>query len=402
MISSHSIFSRKYGLIGVDIGAHSIKLAQVRRQGRRIELCASAVLGRADALSDANWLRTPPASAAVELKSASVASLFRGRLAACTSPIHVNEVRPLDVPVGSEFEQRDFIRQQLSEIHSINPDDIDFDYWSEDSGGLSCEDGNVPVKVLCMGRRWTNQILADHASAGLSCQAIDGTPLALARAVSLIEPRTTNVPVAALDWGRSSATFCIVRNWQPVYVRCLTHHGFQPVGEKLQSVLGIGSDAANRLCRNFGLPVESDDQDIKNATHEPDPVPADVEASDDEIRQVIAEIVNHELAGFVDELRRTISYLKSQKKTLVPRTGFLFGAGATLAHGGQWFSQKMEMPWQVWSFGPKHDGRDATEGDATIPLLGPAVALSCLAWPDISNLRLGGGPPIVFQREAFA
>jgi hypothetical protein len=93
----------------------------------------------------------------------------------------------------------------------------------------------------------------------------------------------------------------------------------------------------------------------------------------------VAELISEPLEQLRGELARTISHLQSQRRSIVPQGVYLFGGGATMRGLAEHLTEKLELEHRVWQFG----GSDATESRLDgVPtcLLGPAVALSALAW----------------------
>ena len=63
----------------------------------------------------------------------------------------------------------------------------------------------------------------------------------------------------------------------------------------------------------------------------------------------------------------------------MPRRIYLFGGGATILGLAKFLTREIQSPVAVWEFGDDKEGmiyRDATPSC----LLGPAIALSTLAW----------------------
>ena len=343
----------KKGWIGIDIGTHSVKYAQVEYRGRQIGLSAVAIVPRPVPVDHSMWLRSPPVSSAIEFETAMKSARFAGRQAACTSPISVCDARTIDVEGDTRSDQRASIEQQLSSIHGVPSENLDFDFW--DSPGLNPNQ----FHVICMADRWTKQILRDHQQAKLYCKVLDGLPQALARAASMSNRIDSSKPVALLDWGSSTATFCVSINEQPVYVRSLPNCGFAKLEERIASVLDLDEAQARNFISSYGVP--DDPENVEN-----------------EMQQVLDDILCSQIIELEEELTRTITFLKNQQGRIKLQQGLIFGAGARLKNVAAWLGTRLGLSLRTWSL-PGQNQNDRSDDSWPMELLGPAVALSSLA-----------------------
>ena len=347
------IFAAKHGWIGVDIGTCSLKLAQMERRGRQTILRSAAIIERASLVDTSPWIRSAPARVASELERGLDKARFHGRDTACTPPIAICDIRNLSIPFESEKESRAAVASELSQIHSVNEENLHFDIWRS---GVSRDVDEV--SVLCMADRWTDSIVADHSEHGLTCRAIDGLPQALVRAAAMHPDYQRQQPLVLLDWGATTTTFCVALNDQPIFVRCLPKLGFLGYEEKIIQALGMSRRETRRIMSRYGVPENTND-------------------SSDEVTQTIAEIVGGDLQTFVEELTRTISYFKTQHTNLPLEHGLLFGAGAMLNNVNHWLGSKLKVDLQTWKL--QFEG-PVEKSHWPIELLGPAIAASSLAW----------------------
>ena len=99
----------------------------------------------------------------------------------------------------------------------------------------------------------------------------------------------------------------------------------------------------------------------------------------EELQSVIEEVTAQPMNRFVDELNRTLTFLRQQRRALAPEKLVLFGCGATVGNISQFLCDKLDLPVEPWRL----EGAE-TLGNAghavPLPLLGPAIALSSLAW----------------------
>lgn len=353
------IFSRTTGWIGIDIGTHMVKLAQVERRGSRIELVEALSIPRQAAWPDIDDA-AGDISSSLEIQAAlSLGTRFRGRDAAVTLPMAVCDVRTCNIESGTDSEQRAAVLQELGSVNANALENREFDYWSVE---LPADKGPVADNTIALSvtSSWASRVCDDLREAGLVGHVLDGLPLAAARAISLGLPNSTN-PLAAVDWGHHRATLCSVIGGRPVFVRTLRDCGFQSVTTALCKTLAITADEARKLLHDHGLP---------NRTR----------GVVTELQSVIEEVAREPLDRFVDELQRTVTYLSQQRRGIAPKKVVLLGGGAAVKNMASYLDERIESPVEPWSLGTAASRTQAPRHP--MELFGPAIALSSLAWAD--------------------
>ena len=352
------IFSRTRGWIGVDIGTHMIKLAQVERRGSRVELVEALSIPRQEPWSDDNDGTTNIPSN-VEIQAAlSLGTRFRGRDAAVTLPMAVCDVRTCNVEGQTDSERRAAVSLELDSIYSAAQGMREFDYWNVElpSGNKENADNTIALSVPTS---WASRVTQDLREVGLVGHVLDGLPLATARAIELQTPRESGL-VAAVDWGHRRATLCSVKGGRPLFVRCLRDCGFQAVTNAVCKTLSVNADEAQKLLRDHGLPRRS-------------------HGIESDIQEVIEEVAREPLDRFVDELSRTTTYLSQQRRSFAPSRIVLLGGGAAVKNMASYLDDRMDLPVQIWHL---NAAASAAVGDRrlAIEMFGSAIALSSLAW----------------------
>lgn len=352
------IFSRTRGWIGVDIGTHTVKLAQVERRGSRVELVEALSIPRQEAWPDTDAAEMGIPST-LEIQAAlSLGTRFRGRDAAVVLPMAVCDVRTCNVANGTDAEQRAAVLAELASVTTDTQASREFDHWSVE---LPTDKGPVGDNTfaLSVASAWASRVAEDMRESGLVAQVLDGLPLAAARAVALSAPHATS-SIAVVDWGHQRATLCCVKNGRPLFVRGLRDCGFQSVTESLCKALSVTSDEAQKLLHDHGLPTPT-------------------RGAVTELQSVIEEVAREPLDRFVEELRRTITFLSHQRRSIAPTKIVLLGGGAAVKNMASYVDERVNLSIETWALEASHTG--STQACRhPIELFGPAIALSSLAW----------------------
>ena len=350
---------RRTGWIGIDVGTSSVKIVQLKRNRNRVRLSGSTIIPRRD-----NWPTTDlpsesPRSSADEIHAASsLLSSIRGKRAAAMLPMAVCDIFSFDQPTARQSDQEHYFRKSIELATQRSAANLEYDYWDAESDPKS----SAPPKtnVLTVNSGWTDQICDDVIKSGWWCQAVDGLPLALARAVSMVEPSKPDTPIAVLDWGYGRATFCIVSDHRPVYIRCLKESSLSLILDSLIENLGITSEEAQRVLQDFGI-AKSNDKESHFAC------------------ELIEELIAPHLLQLEEEIQKTISHLKGLRRTIVPKKLYVFGGGATISGLAKHLTQRLRLPTKIWQFGEETID-DSDQMHVPSCLFGPAIALSALAW----------------------
>ena len=356
----------KHGWIGLDIGARNIKLAQMEQQGGRLRLADAAIIPRATPWRTADHIESSVRSASQELGTALItATRLRGRLAAAQLPTTACDFNTAPVVIGDDSAQVQTIAQELLTL-GIHLNQRVFDYWP----GLESKASNSGINVLSTSQSWSEGTVRDLRSSGLSCQAIDGLPHTLARAVAQVELNPTET-IAAIDWSYTGATFVLLDNGSPVYIRQLKQTALGDTLDQFATELELDEDEATELLQSVNLaPARSEELD--------------------EISELVAEILEPTLHSMVAELQRTLSHLDNfgrqltpKRLRLAPNRFYLFGGGATIQGIDRLLSQRVGGTFSVWSSGDDDQAMAKSKG-TPLCLLASAMSLSRLCWEEES------------------
>jgi type IV pilus assembly protein PilM len=357
--------SKKLGWIGIDVGTHTIKLAQLAKDVRGVRLHRTAVIPRST-----NWAGDDaqavgqPLSSATEISAARQCARFAGRNAVGLLPMNVCQLRGLNVPPGDERERRSIIEGELSpEWEELNLE-MHFDFWELDGSQAERGADRFNVNVLAVTRPWVAQLADDCRQSGLDCWAVDGTPLAMARAIELVGGAASGRRALVVDWGCANTTICIVGDGRAWYTRRSSDCGFGQAIEQIANAMGITLDQARHLADVHGLPAcESAAEDSSD---------------DSRVQAAIQEAIAPTLARLCDQVRRTLQFVESQRRHLHPVAVWLVGGGGSLRHIEQVLAQELQIPVHLWKLPCEEVSSAATDNRVT--LFANAAALSALAW----------------------
>jgi type IV pilus assembly protein PilM len=357
------ILSHRLGWIGVDIGTRTVKLAQAVRSADVVRLHRAVVVQRPTPWPDEDGLGlAEPDRSDTEIRAALEGGGFTGRSAACLLPMNVCELRGLNVPQGDERERRAMIANELAEDWAERSATMEFDYWELNVDRDAPTVDGFNINVLAVSRPWISRVNNDCQQARLDCWAVDGGPLATARAVGLAANLRGSARALAIDWGFSNVTLSVVGGDRALYVRRIQQCGFHKCLEAIQAALGVTLDQAQHLASTEGV------------------VSPDVAASGRaEIQSAITAAVADTIDAVVEQIRRTLQFVELQRRHLRPTSVWLLGGGASLRNIGPHLSTILDMPVSIWDVPVEATASCALRRGQTA-LFANAFALSALAW----------------------
>ncbi len=336
--------------MGVDIGSDAVKLVRCRRRGPTWELQASTVIRRARPWPSLDPRRSEPTSSAGEMCAVVSANRhWRSGQVACAPPMAICEHRVVHAMAGSEAE----LRQQVEQEFGVHGAHVECEFWPSK---IPTDDG-IHLNVVWIRSDWGRQIAADHRRAGLSCSLLDDPATVIARAVDLSDQGTNGNPIAAVDWGYSGVTLCVVCQGTAEYVRRLEFAGLRELTQHIAQELGLSAKEAHEVLFSVGLPGSRTSRDTS------------------ELANVVADNLAAPLDRLADEVKKCLTFLNSHARDLAPVAIQLLGGGATLKNSDHFFAEKVGLPSSVWSL-PSADHSTAARASYPAPLLASAAALS--------------------------
>lgn len=351
---------RTYGLVGVDLGSHAIKLAQLERAPSGLRLVNARTIVRPQTANDEgdaiSWWEEALAGERLD-------SQFVGQSAACTASAPSAELQLLSIPDGSRSQQRTMLEGELASQLAGSLEDYAIDFWRTADGSGTSSAENIAAATLAVedGERIAEALRL----AGLICKCIEPKPLATARAQKLSEP-DLNEPVALLDWGHEQACLSIVVRGRPRFFRNLRDCGLKRFLNSLMQALELSASDARALLSTVGLEG---------------PQPADAELAS--VREAIESVAVRPLQAMVIELTKTLNYIAEHRPQLRSHKLRLCGGGATIRNIAFRLEERLQRAVHAWRFDALAEvGLPALQA----PLFASALALSSLKWSDHEDL----------------
>ena len=355
--------SQQLGWIGVDIGTHTVKLAQAVRDGAGARLHRATIIQRPTSwTSDDALALEQPITSSLEIHAALECGGFGGHNAICSLPMNVCQLRCLNVPPGTDQERRTIIGGELAEDWAELPHSMEFDFWEMEAARTDKGTDSYNVSVLAASRLWVSQLFHDCRKNGLDCWSIDGVPLAMARAVALVGGASGGRRALAVDWGYSSVTLCVVGDERPLYSRRIHDCAFGRVLDAIMRTFDVTLDEAQHLTDSQGLAATEADS-----------------SADAAMCRAITEAAAQPIEELVRQIRRTLQFTEAQRRHLQPAAIWLMGGGAAMRNAAPYLANELELPVQAWKLPHEGETISCVAGDRSAVFSG-ALALSASAW----------------------
>ncbi len=290
-------------IIGIDVGRHTIKAAQLAAQGGQYPIFALTLLPRPQPEKEII------AADALAIRNALERQGFSGNAIAIAAPEQILLRATLEVPAkvaGAPAEQ--VIRMELSRLQNVAPDSFEMAYWE-------LKDANNPRPVtptLAVGcpHEAANALLDIFEGVGFRVAALDVRSAAVARACApLLLPAPQITAIVDLGWRSTSVLFVCGRSL--IYERSVSG---APVGDltaRLTEVFAIEPASAYQIISTIG---PGDDQPAGQY--------------DPESLDVIRKHVRAHFDKLLEELRVPLSYANHQFPGEGVQRLLLLGGGA--------------------------------------------------------------------------
>lgn len=367
--------TRSYGWTGVEIGCHSLNMAQVRKVQDRWQLAAvwsaeHPVPYSAHANSNCTvaeetfgWLSSQDIldcglSYTVSLLD-KLDSLFVGNACAATLNDGLISYRELELPTSDDSDSQSMVRSEVATEIECDLEDVLTDCWALPQNRTRST--TTSFGVVSLKRSSAMLLASDLLHAGFECQVLDAMPCAMARATSMaLETSNDSIQSStlAIDLGYQHATITLVVNGNPVLTRILRHSGLVQLLDQIASTFEISlADAQTLLFQSSTIRALGSDRS-------------------DEFSDPLQQKRNAYLMSLTSEIEKTVVYISRTYRDFIPAKILLMGAGVRVPNIKQAIEHRTEMSTDFWSidtssnlFGMKHSGAYAI-----------ASGLSALAW----------------------
>jgi len=312
-------------VIGVDVGRHTIKAAQLLCRRGRPRLFALSVLPRLNAgqgLHGADLLT---------LQKVLKRQGYHGHRIVIAAPEENLLRAALELPSkvsGAPMEQ--IVRMELSRLHDVPPNSFEMVHWE-----LRTPDGAKPMtQTLAYGcpHEAANAHLDLFENAGFDVVGMDLRSAAAMRACEpLLSPPPAITAIADLGWHSASVLFAC--GPLLIYERSLERTSLAELGSKLTEVFGIPQESAHEVFCTIGLAGEEVVETMDRAT---------VHA----IRKHLIDHVDRLLEG----LRIPLSYANHQFPGAAVKRMLLIGGGAGIPRLAPYIQERFGI--EVRAVGP--------------------------------------------------
>lgn len=311
-----SFLARKKDLVGLDIGASSVKAVQLRRVGKGYELVH---LGMAplnpETIVDGVIMDGGSVISAIQqiyqehgIKTKDVAVAVSG---------HSVIVKKIRMQQMKEEELAESIQWEAEQYIPFAIEDVNLDFQILEPRGGSAE---MDVLLVAVKKDVINDYLTVISSAGLNGQVVDVDAFALENAYEISGEIPRDQTVALVNLGAMVMNINILQRGVTEFTRDSAIGGNRYT-ESIQKMLGLSFEQAEKL--KMGTPVEG--RTLAEA-------------------QPAIDMVNTELAG---EIRRSMDFFRSSSQSDTIHKVVLSGGGARLPGLVNFLGQHLEVPVEV-------------------------------------------------------
>ena len=214
------MFGRSRNLVGLDIGDSSIKVVELKEQGK----------GRGYQLVRLGW--EPLSSEAIvdgqimdsQLVTETIQRLFQRCKIKSSTPVatalcgHHVIVKRISLPVMSDAELAESIHWEAEQYIPFDIEDVNLDYQILEGSSLSGE-GNMDVLLAAAKRDKINDYIGVVNQAGLHPQAVDIASFAMQNAFEANYEFESDQVVALVDIGSAVSSISVLHGGSSVYWR---------------------------------------------------------------------------------------------------------------------------------------------------------------------------------------
>lgn len=252
------LFSRKKRIAGLDIGEHSIKFAEVKKNGHGIELVNFALLPTP---REAMMGGTLPEHFALASSLKQIIEICDGKAPKVAMSLSANSVliRHFTLPDMPENEMAEAVKFEVEANLPIPISEMTVDFIKVGEA----TDGDVrkyEIMIVAAKNAIIQKVVESVSISGIEPVRLDIEPLALLRTVQLDENLDLDGSFAIVNIGSSNTNISIFENSVLRFTRGVAVGG-NKISSNLSNYLGISIEEAEQIKRDISLsfPVETED-----------------------------------------------------------------------------------------------------------------------------------------------
>lgn len=320
-MNTQKLFYKDKPLFGLDIGANSIKVMQLTREGKRIDVNGYGVI-RFEKDATVNGVITEYemlAKAMLELFDKHITGKITTRRVAATIPASSAYSRVMTLPASlNSKELNEAVRFEAEQYIPIPVDDLYIDY---SIGALQGE--NREVLVVAVPKKVVDSYMRFFELVGLEVCAIETTISAASRLIAETNAGVST-PSILIDLGSVSVDLSI-------YDKILVVNGTVPGGgdnftEQIKNRLGVTDAEADTIKMKYGLGISKKQTEIRQA-------------------------LSSQLEELIKEIRRVVRYYeeRTEGKSKIGQI-ITMGGGANMPGLTDYLTDNLRLPTRMSSF----------------------------------------------------
>ena len=305
--------------IGIDLGSHSVKLAELAPAREEVAARTGAAPIELDPEPSGEvWLDLVEGAIRIAAEQADIR--LKGHRAAFLLPARWTEIRSLPAPNLQPDTPPDEVARYVEQELGSDLAGCVWDYWLVEPGGDRTE-----LLIVFTRSGYADRIAQLAARLGCELVAIDALPWTHYRLFRLALPQQAEGGII-LEWGLTHAWFTLVGADAPLYCRKLPRISFTEVVERLAHALGLHRDAVLAALRQE---AERTGQEAKLWN---------------ELLEETSQAVVHR---FADEVQRTCAYVRSRfghQGNVILASGGVFALEPVRQQVANLLEQRLEQP----------------------------------------------------------
>lgn len=298
----------------IDIGNHSIKLAQVKREGDKSATLQHIISVPTDASLLDNASEEGLKKLAEQVKQAKKAAGIVTNNCVTAVPEMPIFSRLLSIPKVDDAKIEDTVHWELKPLIPVPLEDVDVAFV--EIGEQQVNDQTmVDMYVVAAPKTLTNRFKHFAELAGLELLALETESLANTRTITFNQDTAKDIMI--VDFGAVSTDLIVARDSIPVFAQSIST-GSDALTKAIAADYGLGNEEAEKYKRNFGIRFDAGEGKIARSI-EP-------------IMQII-----------INEISRTFTYFKEKIGDSGASTIYLCGEAAKLPGLGDYFTNKLGL-----------------------------------------------------------